>query len=286
MNDPYVRAEDRAERGPLWAAIVAALAVTVLLGGLLAVVTDDGGETDAIALLSAAPAAAVEAKTARIELRTEVGGSGMDMTMSGDGVVDFVTGASSMAMSMFGMDFELRTLDGTMYMRLPDVGRPPTMTQDWIGIPLPKAAGATPMATPNAASMLDSLRGMGNEVEELGDEEINGQQATGYRVTIDLARALEELPEDQQDWAQDSLEQMRAMGMTEWPMEVWLAGDLPVRVAMDVDDIGGAGVDMHMVIDYLDFGTDISVEAPAADQVLLLDDPTQLQQLFAPQPAA
>jgi hypothetical protein len=69
-------------------------------------------------------------------------------------------------------------------------------------------------------------------------------------------------------------------------MEVWLAGDLPVRVAMDPDDIGGDGVGMHMVIDYLDFGADITIEAPPADQVLLLDDPTQLQQLFTQQGAA
>lgn len=293
-HDPYSSPEQRNERGVVWTAVVAVLAATVLLAGVLSVLTNDDEanvHADPLALLASAPDAALDARTARIVMKMEVEG-GMSMDMSAEGLVDFESGASTMTMSMLGTEFEMRTVDQHLYLRLPDVGQPTGITTAWVGMPLTAAgAGAgSYTGTPSAAGMIDALRGVSNDIEDLGRDEVNGQVANGYRVMVDLARAVEQVPEADRAKAQERLVQMNAMGMTEMPMEVWVTDDgLPVRMVMELEDIGGVGASMRMQMDYVDFGLPVDIAPPPAEDTTMVQDQAQLQQLLSgvvAQPAA
>lgn len=281
-HDPYSSPETTRESGVVWTAIVAILIATVLLAGLLSALTNDD-ETDVadpLALLSSAPEAALDARTARIVMKMEME-VGMSMDMSAEGLVDFETGASSLTMSMMGTEFEMRTLDGHLYMRLPDIGQPMGVTTPWVGMPVDGAGAGAYTGSPSAAGMIDSLRGVSNDIEELGRDEVNGEEANGFRVTIDLERALEQVPEADRARAEESLAQLQAMGMAELPMEVWVTDDgLPVRMVMEMEGVDGAAASMRMQMDYLDFGLPVDITAPPAEETTMVQDQAQLQQLL------
>lgn len=291
MNDPYAQPEATAERRTAWEAVVAVLAATVLLAGVLTVLSDDGDAVavDPVALLSGAPDAALDARTARIVMKMEMEG-GMSMDVSAEGLVDFESGASTMTMSMLGTEFEMRTVDQHLYMRLPDLGQPTGITTAWIGMPVTAAGAGSYTGSPSAAGLIDSLRGASTDFEDLGRDEVNGQDANGYRVMIDLARAVEQVPEADRAKAQERLAQMNAMGMTEMPMEVWVTDDgLPVRMVMEQENIGGTGASMRMQMDYVDFGVPVEITPPPADDTTMVLDQAELQRLLGgaiAQPAA
>ncbi len=277
--DPYAQPEPARERGVVRGVVVAVLAATVLVAGLLTVLTDDADDVDPVALLSGAPDAAHEAGTARVEMRTEITG-GMSMEVSAEGLVDFSSGASAMTMQLLGMELEVRTVDGTVYLRLPDIARPAGFDASWIG--MPATAGASAMTgTYDAGSLLDTLQGMGSDVEELGEEDVNGQDAHGYRITVDVARAMDEVPEADRARMEDALSQLQASAPPEIPMDVWVTDDgLPVRMVMTMEGMGGTPADLRMQIDYVDFGIDVDIEPPPADDTVLVDDPSQIEELF------
>ena len=282
VHDPYASPETRRESGVLWTVVVAILAATVLLAGLLtALTTDDDAEVsaDPLALLSSAPEAVLKARTARLVMKMEVDG-GVSMDMSAEGLVDFESGASSMTMSLMGTEMEMRTVDGHLYVRMPEVGRPPGITE-WVGMPLAAAGAGSYTGSPNAAGMIESLRGVSSDIEELGRDEVNGEDAIGYRVTIDMERALAQVPEEDRARVEESMAQMRAMGMADVPMEVWVTDDgLPVRMVMELRDVGGTGAGMRMQMDYVDFGVPVDITAPPADDTTMVQDQAELQQLF------
>jgi len=61
------------------------------------------------------------------------------------------------------------------------------------------------------------------------------------------------------------------LGGHSFPVDVWIDHDgLPRRFAADIEIAGQASVKES--VDYTDFGTDVTVEAPPADQVQSLND--------------
>lgn len=281
-HDPYSSPEPPRESGVVWTAVVAIMAATVLLAGLLTALTkDDETEVsaDPLALLSSAPEAAMDAGTARIVMKTELTG-GLSMEMSAEGLVDFATGSSTMTMSMMGTEFEMRMVDQHLYMRLPDAGRPAGLTTAWVGMPVTAAGAGSYTGSPSASGMIDALRGVSSDIEELGRDEVNGQDAVGYRVTVDMERALQQVPEADRARAQESMAQIAAMGIKDMPMEVWVTdAGLPVRMVMELEN-AGAGAGMRMQIDYVDFGLPVDITAPAAEDTTMVQDQAQLQQLL------
>ncbi|HEX4904826.1 MAG TPA: hypothetical protein VFU93_05210 [Acidimicrobiales bacterium] len=284
-HDPYSSPEAHRESSVVWTAVVAVLAATVLLAGVLSALTNDDatGVDDPLALLSSAPDAALDARTARIVMKMEMEG-GMSVNMSAEGLVDFETGASSLTMSMVGNELEMRTVDDHFYMRLPDVGQPLGITTPWVGMPVDAAGTGSYTGSPSAAAMIDSLRGVSRDIESLGRDEVNGVDANGFRVTIDLERALQQVPEADRARAEESMAQLRGMGMAEMPMEVWVTdGGLPVRMVMEMEGIGGTGASMRSQMDYVDFGLPVDITAPPAEDVTMVQDQAQLQQLLGGQ---
>ena len=258
---------------------VSLVAVLLLIIGIAAVVSssDDEVIVDPIALLEGAPDAAREAGSARMQMSVQMGGEGMSMSMDGSGLVDFESGAGSFTMSTMGTTFEMLTDGETLWMKMPAMARPAGVTQEWVAMPV-AGMGQGQLQLPGstgAAGFLDSLRGIGDTFEELGTREVNGVEANGYRVTVDLTKALAEVPADQREQAEASLEQLQGLGSTTMPMEVWITDDgLPVRMTMEM--AAADLFDMKMQIDFTDFGVEVDITPPPEDQVYRVDDPSQL----------
>ena len=273
---------DGHEQSARWRVVIGVLAVIVLLGGLLVVLADDGGSGgDPAVLLSGAPDAARDAGTARIAMTTSASGLGISMDVVGEGLIDFETGNMTFEMQMFGTSMEMRAVDRMLYLRLPEAGRSPGMTHSWVGMPAEAGAGFTGPPLTGAGGFLDALRGMSDDVTELGRNEVNGYEATGYRVTIDMARAVEQAPESSRDELEDALSQMRAMGLERWPMEVWVTDEgLPVRMVMETPV--QQGLEVRVQIDLTDFGIDVDIERPPSEDTLVVTDITDLNGLLGP----
>ena len=91
------------------------------------------------------------------------------------------------------------------------------------------------------------LRNASSQTERVGDEDVRGDETTRYRLTVDCESA---------DLACDSSA----------PVDVWIADDGTVRRIALEDDDG------EVTFEFFDFGTEVAVDPPPADQVEDLSD--------------
>ncbi len=136
---------------------------------------------------------------------------------------------------------------------------------------------------------LEFMQGAGEDVEELGTEDIRGTEATGYRVEVSVADAIEAQVDDE---AVAEMEEMfEQFGGGEYleltfPVDIYVDGEGSVRrvvLAMDIADmgsalgmsdadLGGGSMEISVTTDFFDFGEDITIEAPPEDQVQDMED--------------
>lgn len=118
---------------------------------------------------------------------------------------------------------------------------------------------------------LQFLRGV-SDVQSVGEEDVRGVPTTHYTGTVDL-RALAETDPALKD-AVDEL--IQRSGITEVPIEVWIDHDNFVRRMKQTLEgaTAGSGVKMDLTTttELYDFGTDVNVEEPPANQVVDLQD--------------
>jgi hypothetical protein len=121
------------------------------------------------------------------------------------------------------------------------------------------------------------LRGASDDIEELGKEEVRGVETTHYRATVDLEEAAEqgaeigELSDEMREQLQAEIERMKAQtGLDTLPVDVWVdEDDLLRRMKMDLSfAVEGEQVGMDMTMDFFDFGVDVRVARPPADQTI------------------
>jgi hypothetical protein len=98
--------------------------------------------------------------------------------------------------------------------------------------------------------MLAKLRSASLETERLGSEDVRGEDAVHYRMTVNCNEADLGCPSETTD------------------VDVWIDDDGLVRRASFADD----GADI--TAEFFDFGIPVEVEEPAAAQVVDLDNPT------------
>ena len=95
--------------------------------------------------------------------------------------------------------------------------------------------------------LLSLLREASSETRRVGEEEVRGDATVRYRLTVDCDTA-----------------ELDCEGSS--PVDVWIAEDGVVRrIAIDDDD-------GEVTFEFFDFGADVDIEAPPADQIL---DPDQ-----------
>lgn len=247
----------------------------------------------AAAALRAAPDAAAEAGSGRFEMRMsfdtpdgafEVTASGaysgdqMSMEMDLGSALAELAAATGETVPP-GLDEPMRVVvDGTSsYIRFPMLDAL-TGTSGWLSV-TPEDMGMASSTfglgatTDDPAQLLETLRGVADEVTPTGDEEIRGVATTGYRATVDLDRALQAMPADQREAMAPMLEQIDG-SLGEMPVDVWIDADgLARRLRMDMGGLlakamgpAGGGGRASVTIDFFDYGEAIEVTVPDASE--------------------
>ncbi len=223
-------------------------------------------------VVAAAPAAAVAQKTARLEGEMKMSTPDGDVTISMSGAADFVTNRVALSMDMSDVPglggngtFEMRLVDGTMYMNMGGLAGALPGGKQWIATDLRDFGGSESQLTgQNPADMLANLRGAG-DVQDLGTATVNGVETHHYRAEVDLAKAMDKVAPKYRDQAKRSI---KLLGTT-FPMDVWIDNDgLPRRMGLELHV---RKIDMRERVDFTDYGEPVDVQAPPADQTMSLD---------------
>ena len=186
--------------------------------------------------------------------------------------------------SLAGMgSIEVRIVDNTVYMQLPDSIRSMAGTSTpWVKIdpngsgPISQLlSGSLSQAQQNAdpSKMLDQIKSAGT-ITSTRSEQLGGQAVTHYTITVDLKKLIDSgnLPaaEAQQ------LNQAAQLGMKTETINVWTNSDnLPVKFATSVSlanpQSSGQTIHEDITANFTQWGQPVSVTAPPADQVSTLD---------------
>ena len=123
-----------------------------------------------------------------------------------------------------------------------------------------------------ASDQLDILRKIA-DVEEVGQETIDGTTVTQYRGTLKLAKALQSLglDPDQLAGAEGALQDLDPKAV----IDLWIDDqDRIVKLAQEISGktSEGATAGVTSVIEFSNFGVEVNVKPPAKDEILDLDD--------------
>jgi hypothetical protein len=266
-------------RGAL-AAIVLALATTAAACG------SGGGTSDAavsIETLQAAASNTRAAESSRFTMDMTVGAEGESFAITADGVMagDGKNGQLTISMPIVG-SIEERIVDGVFYMDLGSFpGAPDDVAGKWVELDPAQLEGQGGMLgdlagqaeTNSPKQGLEYLQGLSGDVEDLGQEDVNGVTATHYRASIDYAKVLDQLP----DASAETRDAFAKLGVV--PADVWIDGqDRVVKMHMTIDGsaFGGSAGTAELTMELSDFGIPVDVQPPPADQTVDISELTSL----------
>lgn len=257
----------------MWAGrVTGSVAVVVLAASLAACgpATSDSGRGRDLSGAERIVAGYDEARatrSVRMDGEISVRSGSRDATVPLEGAIDFSADAARFTASLEGLGLpalgdatlEARVVDGRLYLRLPGFAARFLGGATWAEVPIDALGGTSPDPT----GFLDSLRGM-TEVERVGTDTIRGVEATHYRGTVSLSDAIDRAPAARREQLR------RTLGTTDAsvPVDLWVDDrDRPVRF---VATFAVAGVEAAVRLDLFDYGADVRVSAPPADQVTSL----------------
>jgi hypothetical protein len=203
----------------------------------------------------------------------EINGQGEFKEQQGDLTLDLAPLLRQSGVSA-GTDGTLRELflqengDDVIYMNFPFLSSQVPGGKTWIRLDLQKVGEKlgvdfnqlTSQAGQNPAQALDMLRASG-DVQELGQETIDGVSTTHYKATVDLAQASK-----LKGLSESAVKRLTDLGApAKLPFDVWIGDDGLLRQVKTAYSLASGELAMTMKLS--DYGTDVSVTAPPADQV-------------------
>ncbi len=233
------------------------------------------GASDPVAAeeISAAVAKTAESGSSRIEISGTDDGEALVMA----GIADYERRRASFRFEKApkewkgGPEEAFRVIGGTMYVASSIFG----VTDDsakklkpWVKFEYDRDDEASldtllfPFPFVDPGQLLATFQKVGGDVEALGEEPVRGVPASRYRLTLDLERLIETAPPRHRAGLRKELDER---GRKLEPVEIWIDGAglaRRVRIVVDSDPVS---------IDFFDFGIEVGLQAPAADQVEDLD---------------
>jgi hypothetical protein len=268
-----------------WIAIVgmavAAAIVLVVVG-----VGGSGGRTVPSSMLTQAAAATSATRGYRIAVTASMTVSGHQgpIPMKGTGAIDPVHGRGSQTLEVSGLPTGTMRMQQVfqglvMYMRSPAL-KAAAGGKSWVKLDVRKLQLQMGVTMPQGglsgdpAQMLDQLRAVSGDVEELGREAVRGTPTRHYRAEIDLRRYPNLAPPSRRAEARAGVERLiDLIGTSKIPNEVWIDSQHHVRrfkfdyTAHMATLPGKPTMEMKMSEDLFDFGTPVRVKIPSADDV-------------------
>ena len=226
---------------------------------------DEISADDLASLLEDALAQGKEAGSASVSFEA---GSSEKTGLSGEGVVAYadetVEADFTVESGLLGGSAEVRMVDGVLYAKVPMFGDKffeidPDDPASPLGAMLGGELGGGLGAHPDLESMFDGLEGAISEATYVGEDDVQGESLSHYSVEIDPAELVD---------GAEHLSQLAA-GST-LGVDLWFDGEDYLRqVEFDAKQVGTVELSLS------DWGADVAVEAPPADQV------TQFSGMFA-----
>jgi hypothetical protein len=122
-------------------------------------------------------------------------------------------------------------------------------------------------ALSNPTGLLKFLRGAGNDVHEVGSEEIRATRTTHYEGTLDLQKVVDQAPVGDRADLQVLLDFMREDEPTMVPFGLWVdSGGVAHRLRID------QGQGMSMLVEYYDFGIPVEITPPPPSEIISIED--------------
>ena len=250
---------------------VVAVALLLVLGGG----SGGAGVVDAAALVHAASGKATNAGSSDVSLTMTIKASGHTITATGGGSFDYRRHLGQMHIEMAGFGQLQEVVSPTsLYMRLPDSmsGVLGPSDRPWLlmsyaafkrnGVDFTKLMNQGSGSDP--ASMLRMLSSAA-QVRRTGTATIDGIHTTGYSASgtlLDFVRA------QGMQSAVDLSKFPPAMANTVVRYDVWLdKAGLPRRMTMRMSGGAFEGGGMDMTMDFLHYGTPVTVTVPPASLV-------------------
>lgn len=243
-------------------------------------VTESAPE-DAVALAAANTTDAGTYK-ADTTASTEIAGQAVEMRGTGEFDGESRQGHMSLTTSVAGQDLDMEMISvfPAVYLRYPP-GLLPGLPADkpWIKLDVEKLGQQVGLdlnqlmqvGQTDPSQGLQFLRGV-SDVKAVGEEEVRGVSTTHYTGTVDLRTLSEQNPA-----LEDTIERLiQQTGISEIPVEVWVDEDNFVRrmnQTMEGVTAGpGTTMDLTTTTELYDFGTEVEIEEPPADDVIDFDD--------------
>jgi hypothetical protein len=226
---------------------------------------DEISADDLASLLQDALAQGKEAGSASVSFEA---GSSEKAGLSGEGVVAYADEALeadfTVESGLLGGSAEVRMVDGVLYAKVPMFGDKffeidPDDPASPLGAMLGGGLGGGMGAHPDLESMFEGLEGAISQATYVGEDDVQGESLSHYSVEIDPAELVD---------GAEHLSQLAA-GST-LGVDLWFDGeDFLRQVELDAKQVGTVELNLS------DWGADVAVEAPPADQV------TQFSGMFA-----
>lgn len=247
-------------------------------------------QTDTAALdrvVEAAEATAEEGTVAfEITIETEnTQGEDGQQPLSAQGHEDFQNQQREVTFEAPGGELRALVDDTDVYVEVPG-----TEDETWARVELDSlVAGGTGFGGPgglpfrSASDNLVVLESAITGASEGDEEDVRGETATRYDLTVDLEQAAEQAAEANETW-----EALAAQsGITQLDMQVWVDdSDLIRRISYSLDlsqaEVDAATEDAEVdvepegtvtvTVEYFDYGTEVDIELPAEDQIVDVDE--------------
>jgi hypothetical protein len=222
-------------------------------------------------------------RTADVTFTGSVSADGQDVPMNGTGQVDFDTGSFSadLTENAASTSVAIRELiaSGEFYFGMTINGQDMSTLTDgaqWVAISLPDQSSSNSLGAANVdpIGQLKALEQKGATVTSLGTQTIDGTSVSGYSVTPSRQEVENDL---QQEIQQNQISPAEARQMLQAPnllgtftSDVWIDGSGLIRQE-DVEVAGGsAGVAAKATVTFQNYGTPVSIAAPAPSDVVAL----------------
>ena len=250
-----------------WCAVGAAglgLGLTGCGGAAGTAATDVAQAVELSDILLASETESLEAGSARFSMSIDASGQEIEA----EGVVAFGPDTQALEAEYTGpgpdgnaLTFVMRLVDEGMYMSAPELfGSDQWLDLSGVGDLLGLGDLTEQLEDAGDPTVgLESLEPYAELVEE-GTETVDGEQTTRYRVELDLDAIAAAAP-DALDGAFENLDQADDV-----ELKLWIAEDQTLRKVET--DMSVLGENVTMTMRLFDWGTDVDVEAPPADQLL------------------
>jgi hypothetical protein len=252
---------------PGWrvAAATAALALAAAGCGGSSSPTSTADRLTPQAALAAAVENTAEVSSFRFALTSSTTAGGQAVEFSGGGVATSDGSAGEMTFALPGGAGELRQriVDGVLYLELPQ------QAGVFYELKVSDLVDTSLAASTDVTSGLQALRGVSDDAEEVGREQVRGEDTTHYRGTLDASAALEAVKGPLRDQLESVL---GSGGAKQVPFEAWIDGDGRIRqldqtLTIENPQQPGQELEVSSRLEMYDFGVQVDVQAPPASAV-------------------